>query len=473
MLEKDLFSTVDLFESKDMNSVILSLFNLGGTIQSTIPYFTGPKIGIKQANRNFQIVPPLEVPVVAPVVAPITDPEPVVIQRSPVVLDPLPAVPIPEDPRPPIVVAATTAALPASPAAAISMAVLVKQTPIPPVAPEPVPRHSLPGVVSSVLSPPIKAAVSAIQATVASIPSSKALPKLLSPPRSPPAAINHRETLPSSVKPPPAPPAQPSNLEMDIKPRKRTALSSKLIINATKSAAVAQSQPSPQISQQQLPSQPPSQLIHAPQVQMPPMQVHPAALGSYQSYGSHLLRQVSTQQPVANRSFGAMSQVAPSYVFQQPQPRPQRKHVMPRDESEEAVVIATMEWIECVIFEARHPSLSLYSWLASGEILCRLANVVLGASPNPHIRISGIARASDSAVHQKENSKKFVDICRLVGLAEADLFTPSDLQEGRNLGKVIRCVATLGGVLQNYEWWVNSPFAQLGRRIRIQSVVKV
>jgi hypothetical protein len=472
MLEKDLFSTVDLFESKDMNAVILSLFNLGGTIQSTIPYFTGPKLGIKQTNRKFDIVPPLEVPhppPAPPVVAPITDPVPVVLERTPLALDPLPAVSIPEEPKP--VVAATTAALPSSPAAAISMAALVKPVSAALVAADVPPRQVLPEVVSSVLSPPIKA-VSAIQATVASIPSVKALPanpKLLSPPQSPPS--NHRETLPSSSKPPAAPPVQAAtNIEMDIKPRKRTPLSSKQIINSTK-CAVAQS--SQAMSQQQL-APPAPALIQPPQIQMPPPQVHPAALGSYQSYGSHLLRQVSTQQPIAaaNRSFGPISQVAPSYMFQQPQMvaggRPsQRRHIMPRNETEESIVSAVIEWIESIIGEPRHPSLSLYSWLASGEVLCRLANVILGASPNPHIRITNISRAYD------ENAKNFIQISRLVGVGEPDLFYPNDLYEGRNLGKVIRCVMTLAGVLQNYEWWVNSPFAQLGRRIRIPAVTKV
>jgi len=101
-------------------------------------------------------------------------------------------------------------------------------------------------------------------------------------------------------------------------------------------------------------------------------------------------------------------------------------------------------------------------------VLCRLANVVLGASPNPHIRITGVAPNNS-----KDNTKKFIDICRLVGVAESELFSPTDLCEGRNVGKVMRCVASLGGILQNYEWWVNSPFAQLGKRVRIQSVVKV
>jgi hypothetical protein len=213
---------------------------------------------------------------------------------------------------------------------------------------------------------------------------------------------------------------------------------------------VAQSMP----VQQPLAASPP--LIQPPVMRMPTMQVHPAAMGSYQSYGSHLLRQVTAQQ----------QQAVPRMTFGQPVLQGlQRKHIMPRDDSEVAVAIAVTEWIELVLREARHPSLSLFDWLGSGEVLCRLANTILNVSPNPHLRITGISRPA-------ENAKKFVDICRLVGVGESDLFAPSDLWEGRNMGNVMRCLAALGGILQNYEWWVNSPFAQLGRRLRIQASVK-
>ncbi len=132
-----------------------------------------------------------------------------------------------------------------------------------------------------------------------------------------------------------------------------------------------------------------------------------------------------------------------------------------------------VEWIEAVVCEGKHPSVSLHSWLGSGEILCKLANVILGASPNPHIRIATIARQTDPANNQRDNARRFVEICRMVGVGDNELFASSDLYEGRDLGRVLRCVAALGGVLQNYEWWVNSPYAQLGKRVRIQSLVKV
>jgi hypothetical protein len=443
MLEKDLFSTVDLFEAKDMNAVILSLFNLGGTIQSTIPYFTGPKLGIKQANRNFPVVPQLEVPrppPPPPVVAPIVDPTPVVIERQ--YFEPAPLPPAP-------VVMQTAAALPASPAAAISMSTLVKPPPQPVASLDepPVIVRRPPEVVSTVLSPPIKPA--AIQATVASIPSVKVLQHPASPPKANPVLlrdpVSPRETIPSSRRD-----ISLTNVEMDIKPRKRTALSSKQIITSTKSA----------VQQQPPPVQPPNYLL--PQVVMPQMMVHPAAYGTYQSYGSNLLQQVSS-----NMQRGLMFVPPPRVAA------PQRRHFMPTDASEQSLGRAVVEWIEAVVCEGKHPSVSLHSWLGSGEILCKLANVILGASPNPHIRIATIARQTDPANNQRDNARRFVEICRMVGVGDNELFASSDLYEGRDLGRVLRCVAALGGVLQNYEWWVNSPYAQLGKRVRIQSLVKV
>lgn len=486
MLEKDLFSTIDLFEAKDMNAVILSLFNLGGTIQSTLPYFKGPKLGIKQTNRNFPVVPQLEAPAPPPVVAPIVDPAPVVIAKSYVEPAPLPPVALSAPSEPAVPPQPTAAALPASPAAAISMSALVRP-PLPPAPlPDPVeaasvpPAPRLPDVVSKVLSPPMKP--SAIQATVASIPSAKILPPPasppranpvllrdpLSPPRSPPAS--KRETIPTSSARDVG--SSVSKIEMDIKPRKRTPLSSKQIIRSTKSAVQQRPASVPEPVAQQ-----PNYLV-PPNIPMPQLPVHPAALGQYQSYGSHLLKQVSAMNNVPQMPQHQVPQQSQKIFMypQQPMMRPmmpQRKHLMPGDASEESLVRAVVEWIEAIICENKHQSLPLYNWLASGEVLCRLANVILGASPNPHIRIPNIARMTDSANHQKENAKKFTDICRLVGVSESDLFSPSDLYEGRDLGKVVRCVMTLGGILQNYEWWVNSPYAQLGKRIRIQSVVKV
>lgn len=47
--EKDLFSTDDLFEPRDMQQVLCALFSLGGAIQRNMQDFSGPKLGVIQA----------------------------------------------------------------------------------------------------------------------------------------------------------------------------------------------------------------------------------------------------------------------------------------------------------------------------------------------------------------------------------------------------------------------------------------
>jgi hypothetical protein len=50
--EHDLFETVDLYEEKDLNVVILCIFALGRTIQVTVPTYTGPVLGPRMAVAN-------------------------------------------------------------------------------------------------------------------------------------------------------------------------------------------------------------------------------------------------------------------------------------------------------------------------------------------------------------------------------------------------------------------------------------
>jgi len=48
VLEKDLFSTVDLYEGKNLKSVYNCIFNLGSIIRRTAPTFRGPYLGVAQ-----------------------------------------------------------------------------------------------------------------------------------------------------------------------------------------------------------------------------------------------------------------------------------------------------------------------------------------------------------------------------------------------------------------------------------------
>merc|ERR1711953_712458 len=48
VLEKDLFSTVDLYEEKNLQSVMMCIFNLGSIVRTKVPSFKGPYLGVAQ-----------------------------------------------------------------------------------------------------------------------------------------------------------------------------------------------------------------------------------------------------------------------------------------------------------------------------------------------------------------------------------------------------------------------------------------
>jgi len=50
VMEKDVFSTVDLYEAKNKQSVLNCIYSLGGAIQRTVPEFEGPFLGVAQNN---------------------------------------------------------------------------------------------------------------------------------------------------------------------------------------------------------------------------------------------------------------------------------------------------------------------------------------------------------------------------------------------------------------------------------------
>lgn len=62
VLEKDVFSTVDLFEAKNLTSVQRCIFNLGSMVRRTAPDFPGPFLGVAQnakvedSKRQSQVV---------------------------------------------------------------------------------------------------------------------------------------------------------------------------------------------------------------------------------------------------------------------------------------------------------------------------------------------------------------------------------------------------------------------------------
>jgi hypothetical protein len=417
MLEKDLFSTIDLFEEKDMNTVVLTLFNLGGTIQSTIPYFTGPTIGIKQSNRKFQVVPPIK-NAIAPNVA----------QAAPALSAPIVSTPA----KAPVV---------SSPAKAPVV--------VPAVVPE------VPVMQTMQVTPPHPVEL------IESLKNVMGDTQPASPPRLPPAVVTPPEPVSpvvaarrvsSPLKPREVyqPPPRPEVMaEPDIRPRRRQPLNSYKAAPPNQFGAYMP----PGTSQFFMTSNPGP----APSMFNSSLPLHPVASASYQGYGSNLLRQVNA---------AAVSQFG---LYQFPQLNGGRRQIMPQDGSAVAMEQAVTEWIESVLREHKPKYVNLFQWIQSGEVLCRLVNTVLSNSPNPGFRIDRIASAMHAPSDQLENSARFIHVCKALGVRGEDTFNPNELFEGNPNGysAALNCVLCLGGVLQNYEWWVTSGNPQLGRRIKI------
>jgi len=49
VMEKDVFSTVDLYEEKNPRAVVNCIHSLGGVVRRTAPSFSGPYIGVAQS----------------------------------------------------------------------------------------------------------------------------------------------------------------------------------------------------------------------------------------------------------------------------------------------------------------------------------------------------------------------------------------------------------------------------------------
>ncbi len=459
MLEKDLFSTIDLYEVKDMNTVILTLFNLGGTIQSTIPYFTGPTIGIKQTNRKFQIVPPIK-NAVAPS-PPISHPPVVVAQVMPPVV-PQTAIPKVEPLAPQLPVMQTMLVAPAPPVELIES---LKHVPayrpptveiVPAFTPEPIAPKEHPPVREAAVTPPAR------RVELPDTPPEKLAAVV---PVQPVGSIS--STAPS--------------LDLDIKPRLRQPLNTYKPGRPPVAATQMAPQPMPGYTQmyagglqQQLPPNPTSQSQYflpnnppGPSVFYSSLPMHPVASATYQGYGSHLLKQVNA---AAMSQFGQYQFPSITGTVAGPASTGKRQ-IMPQDGSSAAMEHAVQEWIECVLREQKPGYVSLFQWLQSGEVLCRLMNTILGLSPNPNFRISSIASNMHAQADQMENTRKFMHVCKALGVKETDTFSATEFFEGTQNGYAcaLNCVFCLGGVLQNYEWWVVSGNPQLGRRIKINA----
>jgi hypothetical protein len=93
------------------------------------------------------------------------------------------------------------------------------------------------------------------------------------------------------------------------------------------------------------------------------------------------------------------------------------------------------QWISAVTGEGFGPSFG--DSLKDGKMLCALIN---------KIRPGSVKKVETSAMpfKQMENISNFLKACRLVGVAEYDLFETVDLFEQKDLGVVVGCIMALG-----------------------------
>lgn len=123
--------------------------------------------------------------------------------------------------------------------------------------------------------------------------------------------------------------------------------------------------------------------------------------------------------------------------------RGRQKQQMMRLKEEERCAAA---WINAVTGDAQaqaaaQDECSLLAALESGEALCDLVNAVWPG------RIVGILRGDIKPYKRIANITRFLRACSDLGIPDQNVFTPSDLQERKNLRSVVRCLFALGAIV--------------------------
>eukprot|EP00043_Microstomoeca_roanoka_P006432 m.62656 g.62656 ORF g.62656 m.62656 type:complete len:600 (-) comp13411_c0_seq1:72-1871(-) len=93
-------------------------------------------------------------------------------------------------------------------------------------------------------------------------------------------------------------------------------------------------------------------------------------------------------------------------------------------------------WTERMLGQ-KNTTESLYEWLKSGEVLCRLMNVI---KPNSIDRYN---LNTKRAFKQMENIGRFLEACAAYGVPVSDRFVTKDLFEQDNMRRVVNCIASL------------------------------
>lgn len=99
-----------------------------------------------------------------------------------------------------------------------------------------------------------------------------------------------------------------------------------------------------------------------------------------------------------------------------------------------------VEWIEAITGQSSGSD-SVAEWLKSGLVLCEVANAVKPGSVKK-------VNTSTMPFKQMENITYFMNAARDMGVPESAMFGTPDLYEEKNMGSVISCIYTFGGVVQ-------------------------
>jgi len=84
---------------------------------------------------------------------------------------------------------------------------------------------------------------------------------------------------------------------------------------------------------------------------------------------------------------------------------------------------------------------SVHEWLKSGQVLCHLINAI---QPGTIKKVNTM----NAPFKQMENITYFMNAARDIGVSEGSMFGTPDLYEEKNMGSVVMCIYTLGGVCQ-------------------------
>lgn len=99
-------------------------------------------------------------------------------------------------------------------------------------------------------------------------------------------------------------------------------------------------------------------------------------------------------------------------------------------------------WIEAIVgADKAKGDQPVQEWLKSGQVLCHLINAI---KPGTVKKVNTM----NAPFKQMENITYFMNGARDFGVPEGSMFGTPDLYEDKNMGSVIQCIYTLGGVVQ-------------------------